>query len=340
MQTPLGTAASFDDYVLDFALAALRAGKRAALVTLVGIEGSSPRPLGAQMAVASDGASVGYLSGGCLERAVVAQALEAMEAGASRLVRYGRGSDFLDIQLPCGSAITLHVDVTPTRTGLEDLDRAYRARRESTVSIGPVDHSGRLLTRHYRPRTRLLVAGVGAAAVQVLRLGRATGLDTALLSPDEPTRAAGLLEGIQATPLRSTGHAAAFAADARTAVVLMFHDHDWEDELLAAALASEAFYIGAQGSRMVHAARRQRLAKAGFDAETIARIRGPAGLFHGGKNAGAVAASILAEIMEAEQHMFPSLVTLGALPGAVIPPPARRPGPSARKGAASTPSPA
>lgn len=312
MQRSNGSWDPFDDHVIDFALARLRQGERVALVTLFSIDGASPRPLGAQMAVTAGGESVGYLSGGCLERAVIAEAQEALQAGANRLVRYGKGSRYLDIQLPCGSAIELHFDVTLTITGLAKLDRAYRSRTASTLDIGPPPgKKGPVLTRHYRPAPRLLVAGTGAAAVQLLRLGRVSGFETELLSPDAPTRAACDREGLTARPILSTGDV---AADFRTAFVLMFHDHDWEQDFLTAALASEAFYIGAQGSRSVHASRRQRLLAAGFAATEVARIRGPAGLFHGTKSAYALAASVLAEIIDAEQRQFPSLVSLDHSP--------------------------
>lgn len=312
MQRSNGSWDPFDDHVIDFALARLRQGERVALVTLFSIDGASPRPLGAQMAVTAGGESVGYLSGGCLERAVIAEAQEALQAGANRLVRYGKGSRYLDIQLPCGSAIELHFDVTLTITGLAKLDRAYRSRTASTLDIGPPPgKKGPVLTRHYRPAPRLLVAGTGAAAVQLLRLGRVSGFETELLSPDAPTRAACDREGLTARPILSTGDV---AADFRTAFVLMFHDHDWEQDFLTAALASEAFYIGAQGSRSVHASRRQRLLAAGFAATEVARIRGPAGLFHGTKSAYTLAASVLAEIIDAEQRQFPSLVSLDHSP--------------------------
>ncbi|WP_428029955.1 XdhC family protein [Ancylobacter sp.] len=311
MQRPDSSWDPFDDHVVDFALARLRAGERVALVTLFSIDGASPRPLGAQMAVTAAGESVGYLSGGCLESAVIAEAVEAMQAGENRLVRYGKGSRYLDIQLPCGSAIDLFFDVTTTLGDLERLDRQDRARQISTVEIGPAGGPhGPVLTRHYRPRPQLVVAGVGAAAVQLLRLAGVAGFATRLLSPDTPTQAAAMRDGILALPVPRTGHAEALAADARTAVVLMFHDHEWEQALLNAALASEAFYIGALGSRTTQQARRKRLLGEGFRAETVARIRGPAGLFHGAKSASAIAVSILAEIMQAEQERFPALATV------------------------------
>lgn len=64
-----GSREPIDDYVLDFAIERMRSGERVAIVTLVGVEGSSPRPLGAQMAIAETGQWVDYLSGRlCRER--------------------------------------------------------------------------------------------------------------------------------------------------------------------------------------------------------------------------------------------------------------------------------
>ncbi|MEM1104569.1 MAG: XdhC family protein, partial [Pseudomonadota bacterium] len=79
----------FKDYVIDDLLAWRRAGERGALVTLIGVDGSAPRPLGAQMAVRENGDFVGHLTGGCAEAAIVAEALAAMEEGANRRLRYG-----------------------------------------------------------------------------------------------------------------------------------------------------------------------------------------------------------------------------------------------------------
>lgn len=74
--------------MLRFAEHRIRTGHRTALVTVTGLTGSSSRPVGAMMAVAEDGGYVGSFSGGCVEAAVVAEALDALETGAARQVRY------------------------------------------------------------------------------------------------------------------------------------------------------------------------------------------------------------------------------------------------------------
>jgi xanthine dehydrogenase accessory factor len=86
--------------------------------------------------------------------------------------------------------------------------------------------------------------------------------------------------------------------DARTAVVTLTHDPKLDDPALVAALKSDAFYIGALGSKKTHAARVGRLTAAGFDAAAIARIRGPVGLDIGAVSPAEIAVSIMAQVIE------------------------------------------
>lgn len=290
----------FDDYVLDFAIERLSRGQRLALVTLVRIEGSSPRFPGAQMAVCETGDWVGYLSGGCIERAVVAEAIDAIAAGGNRLVRYGRGSKYFDIQLPCGSAIELFFDVGIGAESLIAIDRRLKQRQTAELPIDPDNRFNARMVRLYRPPKRLIVAGVGPATVQLARMAQVAGFEVIGWSYDEPTLER--LAGLCAWTVRLTGHGSTppLEADALTAIVLMFHDHDWEMALLPAALASNAFYIGAMGSRATHRLRLEKLAALGFDRASGERIHGPAGLFAASKSAGDIALSILAELAQAQ----------------------------------------
>lgn len=303
MQRRDGSWDKFDDYVLDFALARLRAAERVALVTLVKIEGASPRPLGAQMAVSQSGEWVGYLSGGCIERAVAAEALAALEDGKNRRVRYGRGSKYLDIRLPCGSAIELVFDVSLTEADLQAVEACIADRKPAGLRV-PEEIDGdqsRFLVRHYHPRRKLVIAGVGPAAVHLARLGHLSGFETVLHSPDGETRTAVEMDGIATFSISGVDAAPDLRADARSAIVFMFHDHDWERKLILAALETPAFYIGAMGSRRTHRQRLEEFDAMGIDPVRLGRIRGPAGLFSGAKSAPDVAMSILAEIMQVER---------------------------------------
>lgn len=294
----------FEDYVLDFALDQMRAGKRVAIVTLARIEGSSPRPLGAQMAVSENGTWVGYLSGGCIERAVVTEALAAIREGRNRTVRYGRGSKYLDIQLPCGSAIELVFDVNMGLADLLGIDALLRHRQPAAMKVAASNNDGGgedLGQCRYLPRRRLLVAGIGPSAVQLSRLARISGFDVLLYSPDAPTIQAAAAHDVDSIRVVSPAILPPLHADSRTAFMCMFHDHHWEAGFLPEALKTDVFYIGALGSRATHRQRLMLLRELGIDDVQLERIHGPAGLFAGGKSASDIALSILAEIAQAEQ---------------------------------------
>jgi xanthine dehydrogenase accessory factor len=89
------------------------------------------------------------------------------------------------------------------------------------------------------------------------------------------------------------------ALDRWTAVATFFHDHDWEPPLLAKALMSEAFFVGAMGSLETHKARIAELAARRVDEAAIARIASPLGLFGPARDPQALAVSALAQILAA-----------------------------------------
>ncbi|OLP46791.1 XdhC family protein [Rhizobium oryziradicis] len=289
------------DYVLDYGIDCAKKGNRYVIVTLVRIDGSSPRYPGAQMVVSEDGSFIGYLSGGCIERAIVAEALEALAHGQNRLVRYGEGSDYFDIQLPCGSGIDLYFDVSQPTESLVSIDSGLQQRRAQTMTLHlPAFRrdDARMFTVQYKPRRRLIIAGSGPSAVQLARLAAISEFDVQLVSADAVTLEHGRSLGAQVAALVSTTKTYDLAADARTAIVFMFHDHLWEDALIASALASPAYYIGAIGNEASHARRRETLLNRGFSKGHIERIHGPAGIFRGSKSAQDIAVSILADIVK------------------------------------------
>jgi xanthine dehydrogenase accessory factor len=88
-----------------------RQGKRIALARVVDLEGSGPRDPGAAMAVSEDGEVIGSVSGGCVEGAVVSEALEVLATGDRRLVTFGYSDeDAFAVGLTCGGTVHLFVE--------------------------------------------------------------------------------------------------------------------------------------------------------------------------------------------------------------------------------------
>ncbi|MEO5325153.1 XdhC family protein [Mesorhizobium sp. CC13] len=278
--------------VLAFAAEALEQGQDAALVTLVEIHGGAARAIGAQMAVRDDGLYCGFVSGGCTEAAVAADAVTALQKGNDRKLRLGEGSPFFDIVLPCGGGITLatHVlrDAIALRHMLATLHRRapgrlrYHPGRQALFfepGEGLSGWEGEEFVRVYHPRQRMLLAGTPLEAGVVARVAEVSGFEIVKVergqapSPDQ--------------------------LDADTAVVLLFHDIDRELPLLEAALASPAFYIGALGSRRTHAKRCETLRERGHGEATLARIKAPIGIFDKATDANSLALSVVADLARA-----------------------------------------
>lgn len=285
----------FTENVIPALLAWRRAGHAGALVTLAGADGTSPRPIGSQMAVNADGEYTGMISSGCAEAAIVAEAVAAIAARVPRTVRYGRGSPYLDVVLPCGSGIDVHFDPCVPIAVLAELTTDIAARRPASLTIDP---GGLGLVRSYPPTTRILIAGRGPQVDLVAQYATLLEWDIAVVSPDEATLKRNALLASTTRHLKSPADFdASGLVDAATAVVLLFHDHDWEPPILAACEASPAFYIGALGSRAAHAQRLQLLRERGCSEAFIGRIRAPVGLAIGGKSPPEIALAIAAEIL-------------------------------------------
>lgn len=87
------------------------AGEQVAIATVVRVIGTAPRREGAKMAISSGGELTGSVSGGCVEGAVVEEALRVLKEGKPRLVRYGISADMLtDVGLSCGGTIDVFVE--------------------------------------------------------------------------------------------------------------------------------------------------------------------------------------------------------------------------------------
>ena len=279
----------------------LQAGEGVALVTVVGVTGSSVRNPGTHMAVATDGSFVGSLSGGCIEAAVVSEAREAIAQGRARLLHYGAGSPIIDIRLPCGGAVHLLISPVTDRGWCEELLAAFARREEAAIELARPD--GAVVRVRHAPPLRMAVLGYGAATGSLARLALTMGADLALWSPDRD-----LCDqfGEDAVWLKTPNDSLALRGDRWTAVALLFHDHDWEASLLRQLLAQPSLLIAAMGSRATHAARIARLAQLGVEEAEIGRIKSPIGLIHSSRDPDTLALSAFVEAVDAYNRTMPS----------------------------------
>lgn len=282
------------------------------LAVIAGVEGPSYRPVGAMMAVLPgdpDPVRVGTLSSGCVERDIALQAMRTLETGRPCVLRYGRGSPFVDIQLPCGGGLDIALLPDPDRDVLTRLRAEEGARRPVALGIdlrtgalalhgmAETGRDGDRLVIARPPETRFLIFGKGPEASAFAALVQAAGFPAVLLSPDPETLEAPARAGLATRALPVARFPDDLAPDPWTAVVLFFHDHDWEPPILAQALATDAFYVGAQGSRRSADARAMALRGMGVGEGRLARLRGPIGLVPSARDARTLAVSVLAEVL-------------------------------------------
>lgn len=307
------------------ALAWHRAGRQLALATVVQTWGSAPRPVGSQLLIDEDGAMEGSVSGGCVEGAVIVEAIDAIADGQSRLLEFGVSDDeAFAVGLACGGEIKVLVEpvgaVLPL-TILEELV-ARRARAEPVAYVTDlVDGGARLaesseFDEHFRldrsgiledgrtfvgihnPPLRMIIVGAVHIAQHLVPMAQACGYVPLIVDPRPAFGSEARFPGVTISDDWPDEALSALKPDARTAVVTLTHDPKLDDPAIKAALQTDVFYIGCLGSTRTHAKRVTRLQDAGFGPDDIARLRAPVGLDLGGRQPAEIAVSIMAEVTQ------------------------------------------
>jgi xanthine dehydrogenase accessory factor len=318
------------DRIVETALDWHRQGIGAALATVIETWGSAPRQAGSQLAISGAGDMAGSVSGGCVEGAVVTEAMEALADGKPRMLTFGVSDETaFAVGLACGG--TIRVMVEPVGQGgaqfpeamLADLVAARAARKALAVEVRPdtfarrllapgddpdtdarfrsdrsgVEEDGRFIAIH-NPPLRMIVVGAVHIAQALLPMARLAGYDPVLIDPRGVFGAEARFPGETILDDWPDEALVALAPDARTAIITLTHDPKLDDPAIRVALASGCFYLGCLGSKKTHAKRVERLAEAGFTPEDIARIHAPVGLDIGAKTPSEIALSILAQVTQ------------------------------------------
>lgn len=295
-----------------YAQGCAESGEVPCVLAMIGdVSGPSFRPLGASMFVMQDGTCFGGLSSGCIDGDLAQQAAHVLKDNIPRKLRYGQGSPFMDIQLPCGGSLDIFLvpirDILQLQTVSDTITQRCAVSlsidiEQGGVSAASCEADSQSILLHVLPDVRFVVFGAGAEAIAFATMAEVAGYDTVLLSPDINT----LAQALCVMPNLYTQHITQatipdeIAIDAQTAVTFFFHSHDWEADILLSVLELQAFYIGAQGSLRTATARLETLRAKGVDAADLARLKGPIGLIRSTRDPRTLAVSVLAEVLSFE----------------------------------------
>jgi xanthine dehydrogenase accessory factor len=326
---------SIDLEVLKSCAAWLDAGRRCELVTVIKTWGSSPRPIGATLGVCEDGQVVGSVSGGCIEDDLIAQVRDkGIERTTPQVVSYGISADEAHrFGLPCGGTIELAIEPLASASRIPELlerlaqgelversvdlaSGAVSLQRAAPGAVQRIDDN--VLHTVHGPRWRLFIIGAGPLSRFLAQV--ATGMDyrVTVCDPREEYRSGWNVDGVELVHMMPDDLVTEARLDARSAVVALTHDPKLDDLALMEALKSDAFYVGAIGSRVNNAKRRERLKLFDLTDDQLARLHGPIGLYIGSKTPSEIAISILAE-MTAVKNAVPAAMLV---PHAAAPDPA------------------
>ena len=311
-------------------------GRRALLATVVRTWGSSPRPVGSIMALADDGAMVGSVSGGCIEDDLIARySGSAMPDGPPTLVKYGVSADEAQrFGLPCGGTLELLLEYSPEAKSLQAIVSELEGGKLMERTVALTDGAVRLnvadspaalrvddqsLTNTFGPEYRMLIIGAGQLSEYLSTMAKFSGFAVTLCDPRIEHRSSWAVPGVAITTEMPDDAVLAFRPDRRSCVVALTHDPKLDDLALLEALESDAFYVGAIGSRRNAASRRERMVEHfGQTAESLVRLRGPIGIYIGSKTPPEIAVSVMAEILAVKNGVvLPREIEVGVAKEAV-----------------------
>jgi len=304
---------SLDIEVLRTAAQWLREGYRCELVTVIKTWGSSPRPEGAMLAIRHDGRVVGSVSGGCIEDDLIESVRrDGVKHTCPEVVTYGITAEQAHrFGLPCGGTIQLAIEPLGQGSRLDELLACLQRRelvaRRVDLRNGEVqlfsatagmhlERGESTLTTVHGPRWRLLVIGAGQLSRYLAQVALGLDYHVTICDPREEYVEGWSAMGIELSREMPDDLILAMKPDHRTAVLALTHDPKLDDMVLMEALRSDAFYVGAIGSRVNNARRRERLKLLDLGAAQIARLHGPVGIYIGSKTPAEIAISILAEL--------------------------------------------
>lgn len=305
---------SVDLAVLKRASDWLHGGHAVTLYTVIQTWGSAPRPVGSLLALRADGRIEGSVSGGCIEDDLLARQADADARPAGcELITYGiTREESARFGLPCGGTLRLVSEPLKSSEWIDALlascTQHQRVCRELQLSTGTVQlhpvardeifqFDGETLRAPFGPGWRILMIGAGQLSRYAADLAIGLGFEVLICDPREAYNQDWPVAGVRFVDGMPDDAVLAIEPDAHTAIVALTHDPRLDDMALLTALESDAFYVGALGSRGNSAKRKERLISLGISSAKVERLHGPIGLAIGSRTPAEIALSMMAEVV-------------------------------------------
>lgn len=295
------------------------AGESVVTATVVKVQGSAPRPVGARLAVNKDGDMAGSVSGGCVESAVVMTALEVMESGTGRLEHFGISDEMAwDVGLSCGGVIDVWIEPLKQNAAIDEA-RARQKAGESVALVTWLDGSGKqtvvsdfaweqsglvdwngsqVYVELFPTVMQLVIFGAVHAAQPLSRYAQDLGFEVVVVDARRALATRARFPNVEnILTLWPDAAYEQLTITESTWIAILSHDPKFDEPAILGALNTDAAYIGTVGSRKTNEDRRDRLRANGVSEEQLQRLHGPIGLNIGGKTPEEMAISILAEMI-------------------------------------------
>ena len=294
----------------------LKQKRRIALATVISTWGSSPRPVGGQMAIDENGEIIGSVSGGCIEGAVISEGIDSINDGKSRIKDYGISNDLAwEVGLACGGELKVLiqplklddkivysiVDSIKNREVVKlriNCSTGFR-KIENIISneISHYDKSKNEFIHIIHPKPRLFIVGAVHIAQALVSLADIADYDIILIDPRDHFAKKNRFPKCKIINEWPDKALSRFHLDKSSHLVTLTHDPKIDDLALIYCMKKKFGYIGSLGSKKTHNKRCERLLEKGFNKDELSKIHAPIGLDINAKTPAEIATSILAEII-------------------------------------------
>ena len=294
----------------------LKEKRRIALATVISTWGSSPRPVGGQMAIDENGEIIGSVSGGCIEGAVISEGIDSIKDGKSRIKDYGISNDMAwEVGLACGGELKvliqpLNLEDEIVYSIVDSIKKRKIVKLKIDCSNGDriidntinnqISHFDKLNNEFIHiidPKPRLFIIGAVHIAQALVSLANVADYEIVLIDPRDHFATKDRFPNCKIINEWPDEALSKFHLDSSSHLVTLTHDPKIDDLALIFCMKKNFGYIGSLGSKKTHNKRCERLIEKGFDEIELSKIHAPIGLDIKAKTPAEIATSILAEII-------------------------------------------